>query len=118
MVDGANERSDFLSPSEMGRLLEEEICAQSKASELRIREFSQFVIAYAAGELTPEQADQKLTQYRTRWGEALPGVFSAQGMTDDEILATIDDSRSPDFVDRLLKKHGNANTRRDSTASR
>ena len=69
-----DESSDFLSVKDMRETLEDEIHDVMKSAELRIREFSDFTAAYAAGELTPEQATDKYHRYMDKWGEALPGV--------------------------------------------
>jgi hypothetical protein len=87
------EGSDYSSPKEMLGWLEREIADASKATELRIKEAARFVTAYALGEISAEEAAECAYRYDCRWGEALPGVFRSRGMTDEEILGKIDETR-------------------------
>ena len=87
-----NEPDETLTVQDFRNVLDEEVTALSKASELRIREFAGFVTAYAAGELTPAQAMDKLFRYKEVWGEAFPGVPSVQGLTDEDLLARVEKS--------------------------
>jgi len=75
--------------------LHQEIKNSAKALELRVREATDFVTAYSAGEISPEQADERHSHYLHRWGEALPGAFVSQGTTDEQILAKIDSVKKP-----------------------
>jgi hypothetical protein len=85
--------SDYPSPKEMQGWLEREIADAAKAMELRLKDASRLVSAYAGGDISPEEAAKRGNEYSTRWGEALPGVGRSQGMTDQEILAQIDETR-------------------------
>src|ERR1039458_5694219 len=91
--DTSNE-SDYPSPGEMQGWLEREIADAAKAMELRIKEASRLVGAYARGEISADEAAQRGYEYSCRWGEALPGVPRSHGMTDEEILARIDETRA------------------------
>lgn len=94
--------SGFPSPEGLQRWLEREIADIQKAAELRTKEAMRLVNAYVRGELSPDQAAQHCCEYDCRWGDALPGGFRSQGMTDDEILATVDKTR---VKQGLLDKH-------------
>ena len=81
--------------------LEREIADVGKALELRIREAACFVMAYARGEISADEAAERGYDYSCRWGEALPGVPRSQNMTDEEILARVDEARvKQGFLDR------------------
>jgi hypothetical protein len=87
--DEADE-STHLSVKEMRGWLDQEIKDSLKACELRVKEATALVTAYAMGELTPRGASERLTQYEDRWGEALPGTTATSHMTDEAITAKID----------------------------
>lgn len=93
MTRRTSSESDFPPPNEMQGWLEREIADSAKAHELRVKDVTSFVSAYAKGEISPQEAEKRSIAYSTRWGEALPGVFHSRGMTDDEILAKIDETR-------------------------
>ena len=94
--------SGFPSPQDMQGWLEREIADIHKAAELRITEATRFVNAYARGVLSADDTAQRSYEYEHRWGEALPGGFRSQGMTDDEIVAAVDKTRDKQG---LLDKH-------------
>jgi hypothetical protein len=81
---------NYLTPEDMQHWLQQEIADSAKALELRIKEATGFVTAYASGKITPEEADEKHWRYQHRWGEALPGTHVAPGSGDDQIMASID----------------------------
>jgi hypothetical protein len=87
--------------------LDREITDIQKAAELRIREATGFVTAYALGEITAEDAARLSNKYDERWEAPLPGVFRSRGLSDDEILAKIDEARSSGHVDKLLSERLN-----------
>ena len=88
--------------------LRQELKDLSKAYELRLKEATELVTAYALGELTPEEADERNWRYHQRWGEALPGVSSTEAVTDEQILAAIDKARgsysTPRNIDERYRK--------------
>lgn len=106
MTQRTSSEFDFPSPKEMQGWLEREIADAAKAMELRVRDASRFVSAYGRGEISAEEAEKRSIEYSKRWGEALPGVGRSQGMTDEEILARIDETRryqetgNPRFLER------------------
>jgi len=93
-VTGEPDEPLHLSAREMREWLLQEIRDSMKACELRVREATAFVTAYAVGELSPEQAMERLNKYEDRWGEALCGTKAASHMTDDQIVGQIDQMRS------------------------
>jgi hypothetical protein len=84
---------DNLSPKEMQEWAAREIADSVKASQLRIKEAGDLAKDYAEGKLSPDEAMQKMLAYDRRWGEALFGVGSSQGLTDENILESIDEAR-------------------------
>jgi hypothetical protein len=86
---------EYLSAADMRNWLQQEIRNAAKAFDLRVREATDFVTAYSAGELTPEQADERQWRYLHRWGEALPGAMAFDHVSDRQILKRIDESRGP-----------------------
>jgi hypothetical protein len=99
------DNSEYLSPAEMHQWLEQEISDSAKALELRMKEAASLVTAYFSGEISAQQAAERHWNYQKRWGEALPGTSAIAGLTDQEILATIDRTREPDFHKRLTRRH-------------
>jgi len=91
MTDDSDD--DYLSANDMRSWLRQELRDIAKASELRTREATEFVTAYALGEMTAKEADDRHTQYHRRWGEALPGICVTDTVTDEKILAAIDEAR-------------------------
>jgi hypothetical protein len=88
--DGPPPKTIYLSPEDIQQWLRQEISDSAKALELRVKEASEFVTAYAAGKITPAEAEEKHWRYQHRWGEALPGVHSGENITDQQILRAID----------------------------
>ena len=95
---------DDITPKDLQGWLQSEITLASKALELRIKDALSLVNAYTAGELTNSQLDERLSTYQGRWGEALSGLGSIRGMTDEQILARIDETQNPSFCKDLLKR--------------
>jgi hypothetical protein len=98
------EDADELTKEEMQRWLETEISLVNKAAELRLKEAAAFTEAYVKGEISPEEAGERRWQYSDRWGEALPGVIDIKGMTDEQIIREIDETRRPDFIERMQER--------------
>jgi hypothetical protein len=96
-MSAPNEPEDRLSPTDMRRWLSEEIADLTKALQLRFNEASAFVNAYAAGEISAEEAEKRLERYNSRWGEPLPGATASTGLTDQEILAAVDNAAQRDL---------------------
>jgi hypothetical protein len=103
---------DFPSPQGMQGWLEREIADVTRAAELRIKDATRFVNAYARGEISADQAAERSYQYQNRWGDALPGVPRSAGLTDQQILERIDETRKPNFVERLMEKQTGSSGRK------
>lgn len=84
------DESAHLSPQEMREWLSQEVKDATKALELRLKEATDFVTAYALGEISAAKAAESHWKYDQRWGEALLGATAAKGATDEQILAAID----------------------------
>ena len=96
-----NDDSDFPSPQEMTGWLQREIADIKKASELRIKDAQAFVSAYSKGEISAQEAEERSHQYSRRWGDALPGTLRSEGLSDEEILRRIDETRKKQSSRRL-----------------
>src|ERR1039458_5042737 len=70
--------------------LRNEIDDSAKAHELRIKEATDFVTAYALNELTPDNTYDRFLRYGHRWGEALPGTYAYSHSTNEQIIQAID----------------------------
>jgi hypothetical protein len=86
---------EYPSPQDMRLWAQQEIKDVTKAVELRIRELTDLVTNYSAGEITPKEADERKDRYEHRWGEALRGCSTGPNVTDEEILTKIDGTRTP-----------------------
>jgi hypothetical protein len=84
---------DTLTPQELHAWLLDEIRDSAKAHELRVKEATEFVTAYASGKISPQEAVQHLRRYDKRWGEALYGSTASPGLSDEAILSAIDGAR-------------------------
>ncbi len=93
---------EFPDPKGMQGWLEREITDVMKAAELRIKDATQFVNAYARGELSTDEAAHRCYEYETRWGAPLPGVMRSRGLTDEQIMTKINEER---VAEGLLDKH-------------
>jgi hypothetical protein len=86
--------------------LKREIADIDRAKELRVKEASGLVEAYALGEISQDELQQRMYEYSCRWGEPLPGVPRSEGLSDEQILARINQTRvlqgelEPDFLKR------------------
>ncbi len=83
---------DYLSAKDIAQWAEQEIEEAAKAFQLRTRELSELARAYSAGEINPQQADAMHSRYFHRWGESLPGVTLGPTITDQQIIAGIDEA--------------------------
>jgi hypothetical protein len=84
---------EILSPKEIRQWAQQEITNSAKAFELRVKEATSLATQYAAGELSADEATQKLTAYGRRWGEAMHGVYTTDGLSNEQLLAMIDQAR-------------------------
>ena len=81
---------DYFDANEMLGSLQHDTFAVSKEAELRIRDATAFVTAYARGEISPNEANDRMSRYNDRWSEALDGIPNPERMTDDQILGEMD----------------------------
>jgi len=100
----AAEDAEHLTKEEMERWLQTETSLVHKAAELRLKEAAAFTNAYVRGEISPKEAGERHWQYSQRWGDALPGVISINGLTDQQILEAFNETRRPDFVERMQER--------------
>jgi hypothetical protein len=101
--DSSSQDSGYATPQEMRGWLVQEILDCTKATELRVKEAIGLVTEYEQGKITPDQASQRLTRYEERWGEALFGATAGKTMSDEQIIATIDDARSKQWASELAR---------------
>jgi hypothetical protein len=102
VADGNTPSEPPLSAADVQKWLQQELADLAKASELRTREASALATAFSSGEISSEQAAERLTAYARRWPEALPGTHIAKGANDAELLSEIDKARHPQFAERLV----------------
>src|ERR1700728_1376389 len=98
------ETTDHLTVQETQSWLRQELSDLAKATELRTRQAQALVNDYGAGKISPEAAEQRLSDYTRRWGEALPGTHASPSATDEMLLASIDEARKSSFAGRLGSK--------------
>jgi hypothetical protein len=90
------EESDHYTKADLALWLRQEVLDITKAAQLRIQDATDYVTAYALGQLTPEQAAERHRQYVRRWTDAIPGVYASETMTDQELIRRIDNRPQPD----------------------
>lgn len=99
MPDGKQEDDEepekFLPPKDIQSWARQQIKDAAKEFELRVKEVTSLAIAYSAGEITPDQAEERYSRYYHRWGDTLCGVSVGDDWPDDKIIAKIDASRDP-----------------------
>jgi hypothetical protein len=93
----------------MQKTLENEFALVMKGAQLRIQELSRIQLGYATGKLTAEQAAKEHNQYLDRWGEALPGVVSVDGIKDRQIADELEETRK--FMAKYQTKSGDGRPR-------
>jgi hypothetical protein len=96
-------QSDLLTPKEISEWARQEVANSAKAFELRVREATDLATRYATGEITQEEAQKRLIAFDRRWREALHGTSTNENLSDEQILAKIDETRRSGkvrFVDR------------------
>jgi hypothetical protein len=100
---------DHYTPEELRRWLQQEVRDVMKGAELRIKDATDFVTAYAVGAISPEAASERKTTYECRWGDAMPrGIETKEGMANEDILRQIDIKASMvepgSYADKWLKE--------------
>lgn len=84
---------DYMSASDMRQWAAQELKDVTKAAELRTKQVNQLADDYAAGRISPKEANEQHALYRERWGEALPGATMNEGLSDEALLARMDTVR-------------------------
>ena len=84
---------EYLSVDDMLVALRDEVLAVSRAAEMRTREITALVTDYARGKATAEETHKRFLQYSRRWGDAIPGITTVEGKTDEELFRESDDVR-------------------------
>jgi hypothetical protein len=92
---------ETLSPQDVHEWAAQEVLDSGKAHELRVREATTLASDYSQGKISGEEAMERLRQFDRRWGEALFGASANTGMSDDEILAKIDETRASSSRPRI-----------------
>ena len=104
---------DVQTPEDMRQWLQQELRDLTKATELRVKDATDFVTAYALGKITAEEAADRLSRYQYRWGDSpIPGVATEENTPNDEILRRLDDGLPP-TVKRLLEERERKHRRRE-----
>lgn len=93
LVDSKLPENETLTSADLLDWLRREVTDVHKAAELRIGDVTEIATAYALGEMTAEEANKRFHRYGRRWGEALPGIASSEGMTNEQIIKTMDEER-------------------------
>jgi hypothetical protein len=105
--------SAHVTPKDLEQWQRQELLDLAKAVELRTKEVNDLAKAFRTGKITITEAEDRIWKYSERWGEALPGVHATKGASEEDILARIDETRNPHFVERLLKKNTKRSKARD-----
>jgi hypothetical protein len=82
-----NSDEHLYSPEEMQDWLKVEIRQIRLASARRIAEASNFVEAYASGDLQRTDANQRLAEYEEKWGEVAKDLEVASEIHDQAVNA-------------------------------
>jgi hypothetical protein len=101
-----HDRAGTLSVRDMQEWLKDEVRDSAKAHELRVKDATELVTAYAEGKLTTEQAMERMVQFDHRWGEALFGSAARPGIPNETILQEIDAAREDVATRRIASRTG------------
>jgi hypothetical protein len=81
---------------DLQRWLAQELMDIAKARQLRIKEATGIVDSVLKGTITADEGFDLTNEYEDRWGEALPGALALPGLTDEQIIARIDQAHRDD----------------------
>ena len=87
------DNSESLAQEDVEAWLRQEIDHSRKATKLRRAGAREIATAFAENRISPIEAADQIYRHENRWGEALPGVWTTEGKTDQEILAELDEAR-------------------------
>jgi hypothetical protein len=76
---------DLLTQHDMLDWLRLEVAKIMKEADMRTREATEIVTAYAIGEINAREANSRLDAYNTQWGDALKGISLQPNMTDADV---------------------------------
>ncbi len=95
---GSEESGKSRGPSieDLQQWLTQELRDLEKARELRIKEATGIVDSVVKGKLTPSEGFHLTNEYEDRWGEAIPGACALPNLTDEQLIARIDQARIDD----------------------
>jgi hypothetical protein len=82
---------ETISPSDMRDWLMQEIRDVTKATELRIKDATDFVMAYSVGEIDSKEVERRKALYEGRWGDAIYGLHAWETQSNETILQRLDD---------------------------
>jgi hypothetical protein len=85
--------SKNLTKEDVAAWLQQEIDHSRKAMELRVKDATDIVMAFQENRVSAKEAADHIYRHENRWGEALPGVWTTEGKTDQQILAELDEAR-------------------------
>jgi hypothetical protein len=94
---------DDLTPQEMRSFFSDEVANVTKGAELRIRELAELMARFHTGEITAERATELAGDYKEKWGDAVPGVYSVKGKTDAELMAAVNEEYDGRFASRATE---------------
>jgi hypothetical protein len=87
------EDSERLTKGDVKAWLQQEIDHTRKAMELRVKGATDIATAFRENRISGKEAAEQIYRHENRWGEALPGVWTTEGKTDQQILAELDETR-------------------------
>ncbi len=87
------DQSKSLTQEDVEAWLRQEIDHSRKAAELRIAGAREIAAAFAENRISPAEAADHIYRHENRWGEALPGVWTTERKTDQQILGELDEAR-------------------------
>ena len=90
--DSREDWSKPLSPHDVEIWVRQEVADATKAHELRVKELTEIARSYSLGQISPEEADEARFRYYDRWGDALPTISTAAGVTDEQIIESLDEA--------------------------
>ena len=100
-----------LTPEDMRGWLKQEVRDLLKAMELRIQDATEFVTAYAVGEISEQEVRNRHSIYQYRWGDSpIPGVMTGEGMTNAEILKRLDDALPAVVRESIKRRSGKSDS--------
>lgn len=87
------DNSESLTHEDVEAWLRQEIDHSRRATKLRIEGAREIAAAFAENRLSPKETADQIYRHENRWGEALPGVWTTEGKTDQQVLAELDEAR-------------------------